>query len=174
MKKLIQMILTGTMIATMSLNAQQDAKNFVQRYKNQDGFTVLTIGKPAMNMFSLFVKSGMTSDEDKETLQMFRRTDAIQVLAFNRAYDKARSESFITEALNFCDANRYVELIEMVERDETVRIFGKTEGNAITGLIVLNRSNREGSAAMICLTGKFTAADLQSVNGAQGRKIAGL
>jgi len=44
MKKLIQMILTGTMIASMSLNAQQDAKSFVQQYKKQDGFTGIPLG----------------------------------------------------------------------------------------------------------------------------------
>jgi len=76
MKKLIQMILTGKMIASMSLNAQQDAKSFVQQYKKQDGFTVITIGKPAMSMISLFAKAGM----DREAVEMLNRINPVQVL----------------------------------------------------------------------------------------------
>jgi len=169
MKKLVQMILTGTMIVSMSLNAQQDAKSFVQQYKKQDGFTVITIGKPMMSMVSLFAKASKSS----EAAQMLKRINAIHVLDFECGWDKARSESFIREAMAFCDENRYEEFIEVVEHDETVKIFGKTEGEVITGLIVLNRSNRRGSSAMICLTGKFTIDDLQSINGSNGKKIAG-
>jgi len=59
MKKLFQLIFTGMMIVPMNLQAQQDAKSFVRQYKKQDGFTVITISKPAMSMISLFAKSGM-------------------------------------------------------------------------------------------------------------------
>ena len=82
MKKLIQMILAGTIIASMSLNAQQDAKSFVRQYKKQDGFTVIAIGKPAMTMISLFAKAGM----DREAAEMLKRIDAIQVLAFDKKF----------------------------------------------------------------------------------------
>ena len=169
MEKLIQMILTGTMIASMSLNAQQDAKSFVQQYKKQDGFTVITIGKPAMSMISLFAKAGM----DREAAEMLKRINAVQVLVFDSGHDKARSETFTSEALTFFDASHFEELIEVVERDKTVKIFGKTEDETITGLIVLNISNCVGSANMVCLTGKFTIDDLQSINGSNGNKIAG-
>jgi len=170
MKKLIQMILTGTMIVSMSLNAQQDAKNFVQQYKKQDGFTVISIGKPAMCMLSLFAKTSM----DREAAEMLKRIDAIHVLVFERGNDKARSESFISDALIFCNVNRFEELIEVVEHNETVKIFGKTEGETIIGLIVLNTSKRGDSAQMVCLTGKFTIDDLQSINGKNGKNIAGI
>ena len=54
MKKLIQLIpLVGMVIAPMS----QDAKSFIQRYTRQDGFSVVTIGKPAMKMISHFIKA---------------------------------------------------------------------------------------------------------------------
>ena len=168
MKKLIQLILAGIMIVPMSLNAQQDSKKFVGQYKKQDGFTVVTIGKPVMTMLSLFAKVGM----DKEAAQTLKCVHALQVLSFDCRWDKTRGERFNSEALNFCNANNYEELIEVVEHNETVKIFGKTEGETITGLIVLNSSNRASSVDMVCIKGKFSLDELSSITGSFGKKIA--
>ena len=160
MKKLIQMILAGMMILPMSLNAQHNPKCFIKQYKNQNGFTVITFGKPAMNMISLIAKAG----DEREIAQILKRVDGIQILAFERGRDKAQGETFISEMLAFCKGNRYEEMVEVVGPDETVRIFGKTEGETITGLMILNRSNRGNSTAMISLTGRFTVDDLHTIN----------
>ena len=169
MKKLIQLTLAGMMFATMSLSAQQDTKSFVKQYQKQDGFTTVTIGKPAMRMLSLFARIG-----DKEASQLLKHVNAIQVLSFERGWDKNRCKTFSSEALAFCDANGYEELIEVVEYNETVKIFCKTEKDAITGLIILNRSNRSSSAEMVCINGKFTFDDIQSITEGVGKNIAKL
>ena len=159
MKKLIQLIFAGMMILPMSLNAQQNPKCFVKQYKNQNGFTVITFGKPAMNMISLIAKAG----DEKEIAQLFKRVDGIQILAFERRNDKAPDETFISEMLAFCKDNRYEEMVEVVGPDETVLIYGKTEGKTITGLMILNRTNRGNSTGMVSLTGNFTADDLNNL-----------
>jgi len=172
MKKLFIMTLAGMMFVNMGLNAQQDTKSFVKQYQKQEGFTTVTIGKPIMRMLSLFAKF-----DDDETLQMLKRVDAIQVISFERGSDNNRYETFSNEALAFCNANGYEELIEVTEHSETVKIFGKTEEETITGLIILNRSNRGSSATMVCINGKFTLDDVQSITGNVGKKgknIAGL
>ncbi len=166
MKKIFQLILVGMMIVPMSLNAQ-DTKSFVKQYKKQDGFTVVSLGKPAMRMISLFAKAG----KDKDASQVLKRVKTIQVLAFDGSCTKG--ETFHNEALAFCDANQYEEMIEVVDYDDTVKIFCKTEGEAITGLIVLNRSHRDSSAEMVCLKGKFTYDDLQLITN-NGKNIAGI
>jgi hypothetical protein len=172
-KKIFRLILAGIMIAmsmssmSMNLNAQ-DIKCFVKQYKKQDGFTVVTVGKPVMKMIGLFAKAGMEKDE----AQIIKCVDAVQILAFDRRCDNVRSETFNSELLTFCDANRYEELIEIVEHDGTVKIFCKTEGETITGLIVLNRSNRDASAEMMSLRGKFTSDDLPLLLDGFGKKIA--
>ena len=160
MKKLIQLIIAGMMILPVSLNAQQNPKCFIKQYKKQNGFTVITIGKPAMNMFSLIAKAG----DEKEIAQIFKRTDGIQILAFDSRHCMAQGETFICEMLAFCKDNRYEELVEVVGPEETVRIFGRTEGEIITGLMILNRSNRGNSAEVVSLTGNFTVEDLHTIN----------
>jgi hypothetical protein len=167
MKKIFQLILVGIMIVPMSLNAQ-DTRSFVKQYRKQDGFTAVTIGKPAMRIISLFAKAG----KDKDASQVLKRVKAIQVLAFDGG--RTEGETFHNEALAFCDANRYEEMIEVVDCDDTVKIFCKTEGETVTGLIVLNRSNRDSSAEMVCLKGKFTSADLQLITNDHGKNIAGI
>jgi len=172
MKKLFIMTLTGMMFVNMSLNAQQDTKSFVKQYQKQDGFTTVTIGKPIVRMLSLFAKF-----EDEEVSQIFKHMNAIQILAFERGSNKNRCETFNNEMLVFCNANGYEELVEVVKHDDTVKIFCKTEGDAITGLIILNRSNQGSSAAMVCINGKFTFEDVQSITGnvgKTGKNIAGL
>jgi len=172
MKKLFIITLAGMMFVNMSLNAQQDTKSFVKQYQKQEGFTTVTIGKPIMRMLSLFAKF-----DDDEASQMLRHVDAIQVLAFERGSDKNQCETFNNEAMAFCNVNGYEELIEVVEHSETVKIFGKTEGKTITGLIILNRSNKGSSAAMVCINGKFTFDDVQSITGnveKNGKNITGL
>ena len=169
MKKITQLILAGMMIISMNLNAKQDTKSFVKQYKNQDGFTVVTIGKPAMKLINLFAKMS-----DNEASQIISRVNGIQVLAFDKGWDKNRGEAFNNEALAFCDDNQYDELIEMVESGETVKIFCKIEGESITGLIVLNRANNNSSAEMVCLSGKFTFDDLQTITNRNGKNLIGL
>ena len=156
MKKLIQLIIAGMMIVSVNLNAQQNTRCFVQQYKKQEGFTVITIGKPAMKMISLFAKAS----NDKETAQIIKRIDGIQLLVFERERDKIQDKTFIDEMLAFCDDNRYEEMIEVVKNGKTVKIFGKTEDEAITGLMIMNSSNC-GDSAMVCLTGRFAIDDLQ-------------
>ena len=167
MRKIIQLMIAGLMIVSLNLNAQQDAKSFVKQYKKQDGFTVVSIGKPAMKLMSLFAKAS-----DNEASQVISRVDAIQVLVCD-SWNKTRNESFNNEALTFCDANRYDELIEVIEQNETVKIFCKTEGESITGLIILTHSNHH-DIAMVCLSGRFTANDLQTITKSNGKHIAGL
>ena len=158
------------MFVTMSLNAQQDTKSFVKQYQKQENFTTVTIGKPAMRMLSLFAKSA-----DKEASQMLKRMDAIQILEFGRGCEKNRYETFCNEVLAFCNANGYEELIEVAEHNEKVIIFAKTEEAAITGLIILDRSNK--GVDMVCINGKFSFSDIQSMTGKigiNGKNVAGL
>ena len=166
MTKLIQLTLIGMMIVPMSLNAQQDAKCFVNQYKKQDGITVISIGKPVMKMVGFFAKVGGMAD--KEEMQMLRCVDAVQVLSIDRG-GKHRSDKFNSEALAFCNANRYEELIEVVDSKDMVKIFCKTEGETITDLLILNHSRQGTSSAMICISGKFTLDDLRQVSGNFGK-----
>lgn len=168
MKKLIQLILAGMMLAPMSLNAQ-DTKSFVKQYKKQHDFTVVTLGKPVMRMLNLFTKKDRM---EGDASQILKHTDAVQVLAFEGG--RARGEAFNSEVLDFCTANQYEELIEVTEFGETVKIFCKTEEEAITGLIILNGWNRKYFDEMVCIKGRFTNEDLQTLAGKNGKQIAGL
>ena len=165
MKKLIQLILAGIMILPMSLNAQNNAKSFVQQYKKQEGFTVVTIGKPVMKILRLFENA-----MDGNDAAMIRCVDVIHVLNFEGGRDGTRGKPFISEALTFCEANRYEELIEVVEQHETLKFLGKTDGEYITSLIVLTYSNGGNNAEMVCLTGNLTIDVLQAFYGGKGTK----
>ena len=164
MKKLVQMTLVGMMFVSMSLNAQQDTKSFVQQYKKQDGFTVITLGKPAITMVSLFARG-----KSREAAQALKNVDALQILDFE-AGCKARAETFNSEALSFINNSRFDEFIEVVDSDDTVKIFCKTEGETITGLVILVRSNLDASEQMVCIKGKFDLDDLLSLNGQFAKK----
>ena len=171
MTKLVKLTLIGMMLAPMSLNAQQGAKSFVEQYKKQDGFTVVTIGKPAMRMIYLFAKAGMIMEN--ADAQILKFVDAVQVISFDSGRDKDRRETFNSEALAFCNASCYEELIEVVvERNETVKIFCKTEDEAITELIVLCSGSERSSVEMVCINGKFAFDDIQTVTGSFEKKLA--
>ena len=150
------------MIVPMSLQAQKDVKSFVEQYKKKEGFTVITIGKPIMSMVGVFAKFG----KDKETAEIVKRVSTIQVV-------DGWCKNFFNETVTFCSANQYEELIEIVEHDEIMKIFGKIEGEAITGLIVLSHSHLDNSVDMVSLTGKFTFDDIQSITGNKGKISAG-
>jgi hypothetical protein len=168
MKKLINLILIGIMMVPMSINAQQDTKSFVQQYKHKDGFTVVNIGKPAIRMVGMIAKVG----REEQLSQILKSVDALRVLSFNCEWDKSQTEHFNCEALFFCDAY-YDELIEVVDNNETVKIFGKIENNAITEMIILSCSSHS-SVDMVCISGKFAFDDIQSLCGNFGKKIAGI
>ena len=161
MRNLVIFFLLGTVLAPTSLNARQDAKSFVDRYRNQDGFTVVNVEKQAMGIMSQF---GMTD--------VFGNADAVQALIFFRPRDIARSNAFKREALNFVETSRYEELIEVAGVNDTAKIFGKSNGEVITEIIILNRSNRDAFVEMICVSGKFTLNDVMSLSGITDNNIA--
>ena len=170
MKKFVQLTLLGMMIVSLSVNAQQDAKSFVQQYKNQDGFTVITIGKPAIRMASLFVRASA----DKDAAQALKYVEALQILTFNRGWDNSHAEKFNSEALKFFDTNQFEEMIEVVEPDNTVKILCKIESETITDMIILNRSKRDTSVDMVCIKGRFKLEDIHSMSSNFGVKVAGM
>jgi len=160
MKRIIQLILVGFMIAPIGAKAQQSAKCFVQQYKRQEGFTVVTLGRPMMSFAGLFAKAA----KEKEAADMLRRVDGVQILAFEPGRGRMQSERFFSEMMAFVGDNRYEELMEVIEHGNTVKIFGKTADETITGLIVYASSNHGNSTAMVSLTGRFTVDDLQNFN----------
>ena len=166
MKKLVKFILIGMALAPMSLNAQQDAQSFVERYRKYDGFTLVTIEKPAMKMISFLVQAG----KEENVEQFINCLDAVQALRFERGQDKIRSESFTNEALAFCNANRYKVFAEATERDESVKIFCKTEGKTVTDMVIL--CSEPSHVEMICIKGKIALDDLLVFTGSFGKNIA--
>ncbi len=146
-----------------------NTKSFVKQYAKKEGFTVVSINKAAMKILSVMSKFSARDDDTA----MLSQVDGIYILTLD-AGKKDAVEVLETDFAAFCTANRYEKMIEVEESSELVNIYGKLEGEDVTGLIIWNTSLKDSSVNLVCLNGKFTSGDVEKIISNRGKSIAGL
>lgn len=147
-----------------------NTRDFVKQYAKKEGFTAVSINKAAMKILSVMSKFDAGDDA-----AMLSQIDGIDILTLDPGR-KNNMESLKKDFDAFCKANRYEKMIEVEESSDRVDIYGKLEGEVITGLIVCNNSLGDSSIDLVFLNGEFTPEDVgKIVPGRQGKSsIPGL
>jgi hypothetical protein len=145
---------------TSSLFAQDDAiSSFFSHHMEDDRFSRVYISPKMMKMAGGFLKStGDIPDEEAQKLgELISKVNGIRILSG----EKVDGPKLFSDAMNTLDRNRYEELMDVKDKDSTVKFMVREENNRIREFLMLTGS--KDSFTLLSLLGSFTYEDLNTL-----------
>ena len=128
------------------------------KYANKDGFTTVNISGKLLSLANSF------ADKKEDEIEMLNKISGIRVLSANDSIvDKNLNFYKELEADGFFKNNKYEVLMEVTDKDEVVRFYGRSGSNGKLSellLVVGGRSN-----TLISIRGVINPDDIGKLTG---------
>jgi hypothetical protein len=135
-----------TCFVTVSLQAQEIAGSFLDKYGKDENIEVITIGKKMLDLMQH--SDSIAGPELKEAIA------GVESIIIISSHDKILSEDYYNAAFSLLTKNKnFVELLSINKKEEVLLVMIK-ETKGIVGELVL-LSNRPGKFDLISLSGNI-------------------
>lgn len=139
-----------------SAQAQDDAiVKFFSKYMEDDRFSRVYISPKMMQMAGGFLKSEKVSDQEAKDLgELISKIRGIRILSA----DKVNGKTFYQEAMSTLTKNKYEDLMDIQEKDSSVKFMVREENGRVRELLMISGSRE--SFTLLSMLGNFTYQDL--------------
>ncbi len=144
-------------LAITGVQAQDDAIiKFFSKYMEDDRFSRVYISPKMMQMAGGFLKSeGENLKKDEKDLgELITKVRGIRILSA----DKVNGKGFYKEAMATLNRNKYEDLMDVQDKDSSVKFMVREEGGLVKELLMITGS-AEGFT-LLSMLGNFTYQDL--------------
>lgn len=138
------------------VQAQDDAIiRFFSKYMEDDRFSRVYISPKMMQMAGGFLKSEKVSDSEAKDLgELISKIRGIRILSA----EKVNGKALYTEAMGTLARNKYEDLMDVQEKDSSVKFMVREENGRVRELLMITGS-KEGFT-LLSMLGNFTYQDL--------------
>lgn len=155
MKRSVLMLLLFLIVS--GVQAQDDAiVKFFSKYMDDDRFSRVYISPKMMQMAGGFLKSNeVKSDKEAEDLgELIAKIRGIRILTA----DKVNGKPLYNEAMSTLTKNKYEELMDVQDKDSSVKFMVREEGGRVRELLMITGS--KDNFTLLSMLGNFTYQDL--------------
>ncbi len=155
MKKSILILFLFLIVS--GVQAQDDAiVKFFSKYMDDDRFSRVYISPKMMQMAGGFLKSNeIKSDKEAADLgELIAKIRGIRILTA----DKVNGKPLYTEAMSTLTKNKYEELMDVQDKDSSVKFMIREEGGKIRELLMITGS--KDNFTLLSMLGNFSYQDL--------------
>ena len=157
MKKIILILC----IFTFSVSVQAtDTEKFVSQYSGQYGYTVVTLGKPAIRMMLIVSRISGSSSED---VKLMSNTESVRIISLDVNSPKDRIDAFVSNVLQFSGSTGFEKFVTVEELASSVIVFSRLDNDTITGLIILDVDETLKTVDAVFVDGKFSFEDVSGL-----------
>ncbi len=128
MKKLA--VIISMFVLCSGINAQKSIDDLFAKYAGKDGFTTVTINGNLLKLASAL-------GEDESDKSMPKDISTIRILS--QENENAGSvDNFYDAAIKDIDLSKYEEFMQVMEKDQKLKMLVKVEGNKITEFLLIS------------------------------------
>lgn len=147
----------GMVLIMGSVQAQDDAiVKFFSKYMENEQFSRVYISPKMMQMAGGFLKSNVEADEsdEKDLGLLMQKVRGIRILSG----EKVNGKSLYKEALGTLNRNKYEDLMDVQDKDQSLKFMVREENGKIAELLMISGSETEFT--LLSMLGSFTYEDL--------------
>lgn len=133
--------------AFTALSQQTPLQDFIDKYRHEKAFSYAFLSK---DMFEVATQSSITEKDWKQVHQIVRNIGSLSVLAADSISD---GPALYKEALHAVPVDVFDELLTVQDGKDRVRIWVKTDANAVTDLVLLVGTADE--FVLVCFAGNL-------------------
>lgn len=167
MKKLL-LLPVLVMAFALHAQAQDDAiQKFFSNYMEDDRFSRVYISPKMMQMAGGFLKSNATEGDDSDDLgTLISKVRGVRILSS----DEVDGLAFYNEAMSTLTKNKYEELMDVQDKDSSLKFMVREEGGMVKELLMISGDSEDFS--LLSMLGNFTYEELNML--AENTDIPGM
>jgi hypothetical protein len=140
-----------------AVQAQDDAiVKFFSKYMESDNFSRVYISPKMMQMAGGFLKSeaNVKESDEKDLGELMQKVRGIRILSG----EKVNGKKLYQEAMSTLNKNKYEDLMDVQDKDQSLKFMVREEKGVITELLMITGS--ESDFTLLSMLGNFTYQDL--------------